>query len=124
MKLYYGLIGLISLFTLKQSYNYLLNNKNLYRRIIFCNLTEEKYYIFCKNIYNYCKNYNVNKIYQFIIDNHIIDLPIESFIYSFNKINYKFIPIIDKNKLIGYDIEYNIDNTNINDLIIYVINNK
>ena len=122
MKIYYGLIGMISLLTFKYSYNY-LTNKNLYKKLIFSNLSEEKYLIFCKNINNYCKTLKINTIYQIIIDNHFIELPIEKFTYNYENNFFIFYPIIEKNKLIGYDIYYN-EIININKLINYVLNDK
>ena len=131
MKLVYTIVGLFSLFTLKYSYNYLLQNNNnkIYKRILFSNLSEEKYLIFCKHIYEYSKNCNINKIYQFIINKHNIELPIEKFSYIFNKYQFIFYPIIDNYNLIGYNIEYNIEyneynENNINKLLNYVLNNK
>ena len=122
MKIYYSILGLVSLITFKYSYNY-LTSKKIYKRLIFSNLSEEKYLIFCKNIDNYCKTMNINTIYQIVIDKHYVELPIEKFIYKFNKNDFIFYPILEKNQLIGYNIEYN-EIININELINYVLNNK
>tara|TARA_Y100000389_G_C17402158_1_gene485949 strand:- start:233 stop:601 length:369 start_codon:yes stop_codon:yes gene_type:complete len=122
MKIYYTIIGFVSLLTFRYSYNYLIQ-KNLYKKLIFSNLSEEKYLIFCKNIDTYCKTLNINTIYQIIIDAHLIELPIEKFTYNYDKNDFIFYPIIEKNKLVGYNIQYN-EIININKLINYVLNNK
>jgi len=121
MKIFYSIFGLV--ISLGISYKYIYNT--LYNRLLFTNLSETQYLIFCKNIYLKYKNNNINKIYQIVIDNNYIELPIEKFTYIYNKETFIFHPIIDNNNLVGYNIEYNIDKKECLDKFInYVLNNK
>ena len=122
MKIVYSIFGLVISFGL--SYKYIYNN-TLYNRLLFTNLSDTQYLIFCKNIFLKYKNNNINKIYQIIIDDNYVELPIDKFKYIYEKETFIFNPIIDNNNLVGYNIEYNINKKEILDKFInYVLNNK
>jgi hypothetical protein len=121
MKIFYSIFGLV--ISLGISYKYIYNT--LYNRLLFVNLSQEQYLIFCKTIFLKYKNDNLNKIYQIVIDDNYVELPIQKFKYIYEKENFIFHPIIENNSLLGYDIEYNIYKKEfLNKFINYVLNKK
>ena len=79
MKIFYSIFGLV--ISLGISYKYIYNT--LYNRLLFVNLSQEQYLIFCKTIFLKYKNDNLNKIYQIVIDDNYVELPIQKFKYIY-----------------------------------------
>lgn len=80
------------------------------KNLIFSNIENTQYLILAKKIHNYSKEMTINKLYKFIINDKFIDLPIESFIYEYENIKFTFYPLLEKEDLLGYTIEYNTNN--------------